>query len=228
LLSSRPRAGRAGCCGGPDVAACCSGPQFERNQTPAWGSEPQPDKQGSHCPYHADGAGGPRARKGKGAGPFRRRPTCLLRGRIDHAEGQALRHFLDSGGVAKRRVNGHAGGLPKLAGETAGIDNNNTQYYQILGSTTTYIQNAAGVILTNGFAGSFVDNAPYPASGCSDTATPSNCITDAQIQAEIQRVMALMGWTSGPNKMFLLYTSSGEGSCLGSSCAYTQYCAYHS
>jgi hypothetical protein len=40
--------------------------------------------------------------------------------------------------------------------------------------------------------------------------------------------MALMGWTSGPNKMFLLYASSGEGSCLGSSCAYTQYCACHS
>jgi hypothetical protein len=112
-----------------------------------------------------------------------------------------------------------------------GIDNNNTQYYEILGATTVYIQNAAGAIVTSGFAGSFVDNAPYPVSGCSDTATPGNCITDSQIQAEIQRVMALVGWTSGPNKMFLLYTSSGEGSCFdagGTSCAYTQYCAYHS
>jgi hypothetical protein len=116
-----------------------------------------------------------------------------------------------------------------LADYTAnGIDNNNTQYYEIIGSTTTYIKNAAGVILTNGFAGSFVDNAPYPASGCSDTATPGNCITDAQIQAEIRRVMALKGWTSGPNKMFLLYTSSGEGSCISTHCAHTQYCAYHS
>jgi hypothetical protein len=118
-----------------------------------------------------------------------------------------------------------------LADYTAnGIDNNNTQYYQIVGSTTTYIQNAAGG-LTNGLAGSFVDTSPYPASGCFDSATPGNCITDAQIQAEIQRVMALLGWTGGPNKMFLLYTSSGEGSCFdsgGTSCAYTQYCAYHS
>jgi hypothetical protein len=115
-----------------------------------------------------------------------------------------------------------------LADYTAnGIDNNNTQYYEIIGATKTYIQNAAGVILTNGFAGSTVDNAPYPASGCSDALTPGNCITDAQIQAEIQRVKALMGWTSGPNKMFLLYTSSGEGSCLGAICAYTDYCAYH-
>lgn len=76
------------------------------------------------------------------------------------------------------------------------------------------IQNAAGVILTSGLAGVAVDNAPYPASGCSDTATPGNCIIDAQIQAEMQRVMTLLGWTSEPNKVFLLYTSSGEGSCF--------------
>jgi hypothetical protein len=112
-----------------------------------------------------------------------------------------------------------------------GIDNNNTQYYQVIGATATYIQNAAGVGLASGLAGFTVDNAPYPASGCSDPATPGNCITDAQVQAEIQRVMALKGWTGGPNKLFLLYTSSGEGSCFdsaGTSCAYTQYCAYHS
>jgi hypothetical protein len=112
-----------------------------------------------------------------------------------------------------------------------GIDNNNTQYYQVIGATATHIQNAAGVGLASGLAGFTVDNAPYPASGCSDPATPGNCITDAQVQAEIQRVMALKGWTSGPNKLFLLYTSSGEGSCFdsaGTSCAYTQYCAYHS
>ena len=119
-----------------------------------------------------------------------------------------------------------------LADYTAnGIDNNNTQYYQIIGAAATFIQNAAGVNLASGLAGFTVDNAPYPASGCSDAATPGNCITDAQIQAEIHGVIALKGWTGGPNKLFLLYTSSGEGSCInsaGTSCAYTQYCAYHS
>jgi len=77
----------------------------------------------------------------------------------------------------------------------------------------------------------YVDTAPYPASGCTDSATPGNCITDAQIQTEITKVMGINGWTGGINKMFLLYTSSGEGSCFDSSntsCAYVQYCAYHS
>lgn len=105
-----------------------------------------------------------------------------------------------------------------------GIDNNNTQYYQEVGSTTTYLQNK-GVL-----GGAYLDTSAYPASGCSDSATPGNCITDAQIQTEIQNAMTFKGWTGGINKMFLLFTSSGEGSCFDSTstaCAYVQYCAYH-
>jgi hypothetical protein len=105
-----------------------------------------------------------------------------------------------------------------------GIDNINTQYYQIVGSTKTYILNAGS------FGGFAVDNSPYPASGCTDSFTPGNCITDAQIQTEIRKVMLSKGWTGGLNNVFVLYTSSGEGSCFDSSstsCAYAQYCAYH-
>lgn len=105
-----------------------------------------------------------------------------------------------------------------------GIDNNNTQYYQIVGTTTTYIRNSGGL------GGSYVDTSTYPASTCTDTYTPGNCITDAEIQAEIQKVMGIKGWTGGINKIFLLFTSSGEGSCFDSTsttCAYVEYCAYH-
>jgi hypothetical protein len=105
-----------------------------------------------------------------------------------------------------------------------GIANNNTQYYQRINSVTTYIQNRGQT------GGNYIDTNPYPASGCNDTYTPGNCITDAQIQTEIKRVMAIKGWTGGLSKMFLLFTSSGEGSCFdasGSSCAYVEYCAYH-
>jgi hypothetical protein len=105
-----------------------------------------------------------------------------------------------------------------------GIDNNNTQYYQG-SSPKKYIQNVGKL------AGSFVDTNPYPASGCTDTATPGNCINDTQLIAEIARVMTLKAWKGGLNNMFLVFTSSGEGSCFtsaGTSCAYVQYCAYHS
>ena len=107
-----------------------------------------------------------------------------------------------------------------------GIDNNNTQYYQIIGGKKSFIQNKGSAATTT-----FVDTNPYPKSGCSDTVTPGNCITDAQLQTEIQNVMTLKGWTGGLNKMYFVYTSTGEGSCFdstSSSCAYTAYCAYHS
>ena len=107
-----------------------------------------------------------------------------------------------------------------------GLANNNTQYYEESGvgfiRFTTFVQNAGG------FVTSYIDTNPYPSSGCSDAFTGSNCLTDSQIQAEIQRVMTLNGWTGGINNMFLMYTSSGEGSCSGFSCAYSDYCAYHS
>ena len=105
-----------------------------------------------------------------------------------------------------------------------GIGNNNTQYYQTssgLFRFTDYIQNSGN------FGGSYVDNSPYPASACTDSVTPGNCLSDAQIQAEVQKVMTIKGWTGGLNHIFFVYTSSGEGSCSGSSCAYTDYCGYH-
>ena len=106
-----------------------------------------------------------------------------------------------------------------------GLLNIATQYYQTLSGATSYVQNCCS------YGGYYVDTAPYPASGCADPATPGNCLTDMQIRAEIQRVMAVNGWTPGMGKIYLLYTSSDEGSCLdatGASCAYAQYCAYHS
>ena len=98
----------------------------------------------------------------------------------------------------------------------------NTQYYQTISSRTTYIDG-------NGLlGGAVVDTGAYPARTCNDSATPGNCLTDAQIQAKIKSVMTAHGWKGGMNKMFLLFTSSGMGSCYNAgSCAYTQYCAYH-
>jgi hypothetical protein len=105
-----------------------------------------------------------------------------------------------------------------------GLQNIATQYYQTSGPPA-FVQNVGWI------AGYYYDTSPFPASGCTDSLTPGNCITDAQIQAEIARVMAVNGWTGGMSKIFLLVTSSYEGSCFDSSsvsCAYTQYCAYHS
>ena len=105
------------------------------------------------------------------------------------------------------------------------LGNNNTQYYMTSGfglfHFTNYVQNVGS------FGGSYVDPAPYPSSACFDSVTPGNCLSDAQIQAEVQKVMAIKGWTGGLNHIFFVYTGTGEGSCASFGCAYTDYCAYH-
>jgi outer membrane protein assembly factor BamB len=97
---------------------------------------------------------------------------------------------------------------------------------------TQYYDKFNGHILNNStFGGAWVDTSPYPASGCTDSATPKDCLTDAQIQAEVTHAMSVNGWTSGMNHMFFVFTSKGEGSCFDSNtsaCAFTYYCAYHS
>jgi hypothetical protein len=105
------------------------------------------------------------------------------------------------------------------------IANINTQYSEVVGAATNYHTGLGRL------AGLAIDTAPYPASGCTDSATPGGCLTDAQIRAKIESVRVARGWGTGFDKMYLLFTSSGEGSCFdasGTSCAYTQYCAYHS
>lgn len=106
-----------------------------------------------------------------------------------------------------------------------GVANNSTQYYSISGTSKVYVSAFGGL------SGAYVDTNPYPASGCTDSVTPGNCISDSQLQGEISRVMALENWTPAINKIFVVFTGTGEGSCTdgtSSSCAYTQYCAYHS
>jgi hypothetical protein len=106
----------------------------------------------------------------------------------------------------------------------SGLYNVNIQYYQVVNGAKQKIQNVST------WKGSWVDTSPYPASGCTDTATPGNCLTDAQIQAEVRKALTANGWTGGKTKIFFVFTSPGEGSCFaadGASCAFTQYCAYH-
>lgn len=80
------------------------------------------------------------------------------------------------------------------------------------------------------FGGSFVDTDPFPTSGCTDGPLPI-CLTDAQLQAEIAKVLAAKGWSAGLGREFFVFTPLQVGSCIdsdSSTCAYSYYCAYHS
>jgi hypothetical protein len=84
------------------------------------------------------------------------------------------------------------------------------------------------------FGGSVVDHDPLPANGCNDGAD-AYCLTDVQLQQEIQAVMAAEGWhgdpASDPTHIFFLITPQGVGSCedaVDDLCSSNTFCAYHS
>ena len=94
-------------------------------------------------------------------------------------------------------------------------------------SDTQYTDGSGSAAYSSSYGGSVVATDALPANGCKDSFT-SVCVSDAQIQAELQTVIARQHWTAGPSALFFVFTARGVGSCLGSSCAFSQYCAYHS
>ena len=101
-----------------------------------------------------------------------------------------------------------------------------TQYYDNPGTVHVQYQSA--------FGGSYVDHDPLPANGCDDAHNgfhDAYCLTDAQLQVEIQTAMAVKGWQGGLDHIFFLMTPNGVGSCIdvsGQECSTNAFCAYHS
>jgi hypothetical protein len=94
---------------------------------------------------------------------------------------------------------------------------------------TQYSDGSGPIQYQSTFGGSYVDNAPLPANGCDD-GQDSVCLTDTQLQAEIQNVLTAKGWHGSTSAMFVLMTPNGFGSCFdGTSqeCTTNTYCAYH-
>ena len=80
-----------------------------------------------------------------------------------------------------------------------------TEYYQGSGSPAETIRNVST------FGGAYVDTDPFPAGG----------ITDAALQAEVKKVVALKGWPTGVGNEYFVYSGPGGETV-------SQYCAYHS
>jgi hypothetical protein len=97
-----------------------------------------------------------------------------------------------------------------------------TQYYDNPGHVNIQYLSTVG--------GSYVDHDPLPANGCSDGVN-TYCLTDQQLQAEIQNVLTAKNWHGGLDHIFFLMTPNGVGSCtdgISGQCSTTDFCAYHS
>jgi hypothetical protein len=118
-------------------------------------------------------------------------------------------------------INQYFADVAAASGSTGNVYAVETQYYDGTGS----------IAYSSSFGGSVVDTNPYPASGCSDTVSQtSNCLSDSQIRSELQRLYGAgaLG-AADANTTYFVFTAKNVGSCYSSgSCAFSQYCAYHS
>ncbi|HWE64833.1 MAG TPA: hypothetical protein VHB98_24225 [Chloroflexota bacterium] len=114
-------------------------------------------------------------------------------------------------------INGFLQNVGAASGRTSNVYYSDTQYYDTSGS----------IAYSSSFGGAYVDTNPFPRNGCSDAYT-SVCLTDSQLQSEIARVISLNHWTPNASTAFFMLTAKGVGSCAGSACAFSTYCAYHS
>jgi hypothetical protein len=98
-------------------------------------------------------------------------------------------------------------------------------------SVATQYADASGPIqYQSTFGGAYVDKDPLPASDCTD-GVDAFCLTDRQLQIELQKVLTAAGWHGSPSNMFFLMTPAGVGTCasgLSNQCSSNAFCAYHS
>jgi hypothetical protein len=102
-----------------------------------------------------------------------------------------------------------------------GLYNNNTQYYETVHHKKKFIKNVSSL------AGVWVDTTAYPTGQCSYIPVGGNCVTDANIQSEVNKAIAANGWKATTRDMFFVFTDKGEGSTFMGAQAFNTYCAYH-
>jgi hypothetical protein len=117
------------------------------------------------------------------------------------------------------------------SGGNQNVDSISTQYGDLTGAFANYKVTFGGAIL---------DTDPYPASQCPAAAPVTNCLTDAQIQAEVQKIAAAKNIPADltheiyvltpPNVVgcFNNVASQSYGGCsVGEPANLAFYCAYH-
>jgi hypothetical protein len=124
---------------------------------------------------------------------------------------------------------GYESDVSRYLTDVAAASGSQTNVYSV---ATQYYDSTGFIAYQSKFGGSDVDTDPFPANGCSD-AGAAVCLTDGQLQDEIQKVVTARGWSDGPDSLFFIFTGDGVDSCfdsLSGQCAFepTGFCAYHS
>ncbi|MGO9750461.1 MAG: PKD domain-containing protein [Solirubrobacteraceae bacterium] len=126
--------------------------------------------------------------------------------------------------------------VTQFLGDVARDSHMTSNEYAITGQ---YGDGSGPAVYDSTYAGSVLDTDPLPPNGCSEPAQTgpgwSVCLTDAQLQEELEHVLAANRLGADGEDIYFLITPSGLGDCIDSSssaCALggaaSGYCGYHS
>lgn len=109
-----------------------------------------------------------------------------------------------------------------VAHDSGAVDN-------VYSVATQYSDSSGPLQYQSTFGGSYVSHDPLPASVCHDGIN-TYCVTDQQLQDEIQSALTATGWRGGLDHIFFLLTPNDVGSCFNQfgQCSTDTFCAYHS
>lgn len=125
--------------------------------------------------------------------------------------------------------------IERFLGQVAADSHLTTNVYGLSGQ----YRDASGPAAYNStYGGAVVDTAPLPPKECQEPSTGpgwSDCVTDSQLQQQLEQVVVADHLPRGGNDIYFLVTPNGLGSCIdstSSSCALggsqSGYCGYHS
>ncbi len=118
-------------------------------------------------------------------------------------------------------INGFFSAVTADSGKTTNVYYSDTQYYQVSGTQTP-------VTYSEAFVGAWTDTTLPTVNGCSSTAGGPVCVSDTQLQDEITNAIAHnSSWSTGMGNEFFVFLGDGVSTCAGTSCAFSQFCAYH-
>lgn len=131
------------------------------------------------------------------------------------------------------------GYIPLFAGFLANVAADSHRSSNPYGLTGQYTDSGGPATYDSTYGGSVLDQDPLPANGCLEPPVTGPgwtvCLTDNQLAAEIEHVVAVDHLPATSRDLYFLVTPKGLGSCIDSgstSCALggelSGYCGYHS
>jgi hypothetical protein len=101
------------------------------------------------------------------------------------------------------------------------------QFFGDIGGSSLYGVAAQYYQTVNGANQNIANSATLGGAWTDTTAYPSGSLQDSQVQSEVAKAIQTNGWPTGNGNEYFVYLSKGESECMGTTCSFSTFCAYH-